>query len=644
MSVLRNVIITFALAGFAGLAPFCLDVNRPGLFSPALHAQETPPYSQKADEAVRRLNRAWGQDGLQSRQTAEQEKRLYNSSLFGVDPQDEDNNTALDRRQDSGQDTEFADDPFARFEPRGGDPGEPLNRELGELQDNRAERRQESADRLEALSGDDAINRQNEERTRNSESQEEDSDREIERETEAERNFEEEFLAAERELESEQPINEMIRLVAENRRRDRNQPPGLRGGINTQSGEEEEGQPRAPRRRAEADENDITGSIQPLAPENIYEPQGKRLGTFLLFPEFTISAIYSDNPTASINNGPGDEALELTPHIIMRSDWSRHALELEGQLTKGYFEELTSENIEEWFLRASGRLDIRQNQYIEIEGRLAENQDDRGDIDALNTDTELAVYQTRTLSALYHVEWNRLTLELSGNLNDYDYEDALDSLGQIINNDDQDYLESGAAVRLGYTFHPGLVVYAEGQWVERDYDAAMDDLGFIRDNSGQTIAFGMIYDITALLRFEGVIGHEWLDAEERRFADLKEMVYSAALTYRLSEKTTLSMRTTRDIESTDLDGAVGFIETEYSFGLIHYFRPHLRLNASLIYEEEDYPGPEIEEETFSTLLSLQYIFNQHMRLLASYEYIDSNDNTGGDYRENIFRLGLNFRP
>ncbi len=393
------------------------------------------------------------------------------------------------------------------------------------------------------------------------------------------------------------------------------------------------------------DDNDITGSIRPNAQEDIYGQEGKRLGSFLLFSEITISGLLSDNPTASPANGPGDEAIEILPQFLLRSDWVRHELAFEGQLTKSYFDELTSENVDAWFLIARGRLDIQNNHFLELEGRVEDTQDDRGDVDDLNTDAELTSFRTLALSALYNYEWNRATLQLNGSLTDFDYEDAVNSLGVVFNNDDQDYLESQASVRLAYTFNPRAQVYGQVGYEARDYDARVDDNGFQRSSEGYSLEVGGIYDFSSRLRFEASIGHQWLNADEARFVDVKEVIYNAALTYHLLDKTTFVISTQRDVDGTDLDGTIGVVETQYSATLTHYFRPHIRGVGQLAFEQEEYPGVDVEQDTFTAELELQYIFNRHVRLLASYEFSDvSTNDVGGDYQENVFRLGLNLRP
>lgn len=262
----------------------------------------------------------------------------------------------------------------------------------------------------------------------------------------------------------------------------------------------------------------------------------------------------------------------------------------------------------------------------------------------LNTPGELATFQTLALTALYNIEFNRTTLQFRGNLTDYDYEDIADGTGGIVNNDDQDYLESNASVRLAYTFNPGLYIYTEGSYVDQDYGSDIDDTGFQRSNNGYTIKAGAIYDLTSHIRLEGSIGNQWINADDRRFVDVSDVIYTASLIYRPTRQTSLTIATERGLDSTDLDGTVAVLETNYSLQLEHYLRPHILLSSGLTYEIEEFQGVNVEQNTLTATVGLQYILNRHARIITSYQFSDIETDGGGSYQENLFRIGMNLRP
>jgi hypothetical protein len=635
-------------------------------------AQEVRPFTQEAERQFRNeleqyRTRSEGNPEQQTRTNPLSRREGANSVYDDRFTQpfttyEQDRATRENRIEATDRGSEFEDNPFAtrrrqdRFEPNGG--------ELRNIEIN-TERRRGRGRRDNNLLELSAGNREN--RGDRSLNQDTIEDRDAIAELEGENNndqneedrFEEEFLAAERELEDDQeqprdinPRNRDVRQAnnQNNRQQQRRNAQRQRGRLGQRQALRQ-GQGNALQQVAQnqaelnfANNNDITGSIRNNELEDTYAAEGKRIGSFLIFPEVTITGIYSDNPTASVQNGPGDEALEIIPNIVMQSDWARHSLQLQGQITKSYYEELSSENIDEFLVSATGRIDIQNNHFLELQVRKEQTQDSRGDIDNLNSDAELANLDTLFLSAIYNHEWNKTTLRLTGTMTEFDYEDVTDALGNNINNDDQDYTENSITAHLAYTFHSGLYVYVEGNYIERDYDADLDDDGFQRGSDEQNYRVGLIHDLTSKIRFEASVGYQALFADDARFIDVEDLVYEASLNFRPTRQTTWTLSTSKSFDATDIAGTIAVEETNYSIALNHYFQPKIRMNAALSHEEEIFEGIDQSQKTLTAELTLEYIFNRHARLIAGYEFTDVSTNDGGDYQENQFRIGLNLRP
>src|SRR5690606_34782186 len=75
---------------------------------------------------------------------------------------------------------------------------------------------------------------------------------------------------------------------------------------------------------------------------NPYAPQGYRVGTFTLLPTLEQGITASSNGS----NSPGGEAAvisETTLRLLTTSDWTKHSLDMAGELT---YEDALSGNIE----------------------------------------------------------------------------------------------------------------------------------------------------------------------------------------------------------------------------------------------------------------------------------------------------------
>ena len=661
-----------------------LSLNSVGLNPNSASAQEVRPFSSEAEQQFRneldRYRERTQNNTEPDTQNTPQRRRVQQdleragraNSIFDdqfnqpLTTFEQDQLRGANRIEASDQGSEFRDNPFAerrgldRFEPNG---GEPRNVDLTLDRRERENRRSENTRNGRNNRGgiqDRALNQDTIEDENAIAELEGRNENNLQQEQSEGDRFEEEFLAAERELEEgdqlqAQDINPRNNNQRQANNQGGNQQRGQRG--QAQQGQRARGQllgngqRNAGRQIAGneseanfAENNDITGSIRNNALEDTYAAEGKRIGSFLIFPEITLTGIFSDNPTASVDNGPGDEAIEIIPNIVLQSDWSRHSLQLQGQLRKSYYEELSSENIDEFLVSATGRLDIQNNQFLELQIRKEQTQDNRGDIDNLNSDAQLANLDTLFLSALYEYRWNKATMRLTGTITEFDNEDVVDGLGNILNNDDQDFIETNLTARLAYTVHSGLYVYVEGNFIERNFDTFVDDDGFQRGSDEQNYRVGIIQDLTAKLRFEASIGYQGLFADDARFVDVEDFVYEASLNYRPTRQTTLTFSTSKEYDATDIAGTVAVEQTNYSVTLDHYFEPKILMNASLTHEDEKFEGIDQTQETLTAALTLQYIFNRHARLIAGYEYTDVSTNDGGDYQENQFRIGLNLRP
>lgn len=477
-----------------------------------------------------------------------------------------------------------------------------------------------------------------------------------EEQNEAEDRFEEEFLRAEAELAEQEGEDQNEDTEQQNNQNARNADRLQRQGLQARARralnglQNTAGNNLGARRTTDdvadlglADTNDITGAINRNPIADTYAPEGMPFGSFRLFPELIITALYSDNPSASQDNGPGDNALVVRPGFSLQSNWSRHQLSLQGQLTKGYYEELTSENIEEWFLAINGRLDIQQNHFVELESRFDVTQGDRGDVDNLNSDSDRANTETFLFAGTYNVQVNRLTFRVRGELINNDFEDVSNGVGGTINNDDQDYLQHNLITTLGYTYHPGLYIYTQGTVTKNDYRTSVDDLGFDRNSEGQIAEGGIIIDLTSKVRLSAQMGYEWSYAADPRFEDSESLVYNFQLNYRPSSLTQINIAATRELADTDINGTTSVLESTYGLALTHYFRSYILADTSLEYEIEEFQGIGLEQKTLTAALNLTYILNQTARLIIGYEFNDIQTNDGADSQENLISLSLSLR-
>src|SRR5262245_16215945 len=65
-------------------------------------------------------------------------------------------------------------------------------------------------------------------------------------------------------------------------------------------------------------------------PRPDYDPNGLRLGGFLLYPELSVQSVYDSNVFADENHTHDDVIFTATPAFRLQSDWNVHMLGAEG--------------------------------------------------------------------------------------------------------------------------------------------------------------------------------------------------------------------------------------------------------------------------------------------------------------------------
>ncbi|WP_295172870.1 outer membrane beta-barrel protein, partial [uncultured Brevundimonas sp.] len=89
-------------------------------------------------------------------------------------------------------------------------------------------------------------------------------------------------------------------------------------------------------------------------PQPAYDPLGIRAGGFTAFPRLQSGVAYDDNVFAAEDDLQPATTLRLTPEVVVRSHWSRHALETRARVQIDRNLDFDSENTTDWSLAGAG--------------------------------------------------------------------------------------------------------------------------------------------------------------------------------------------------------------------------------------------------------------------------------------------------
>jgi len=391
---------------------------------------------------------------------------------------------------------------------------------------------------------------------------------------------------------------------------------------------------QATRRRERSDE----------AEEDPFAPLGIRAGSFLLFPELSTESVYSDNIFLSSSNREDDWALEFTPRLTARSDWSRHSLIGTISAVRSYYERFESENEETFSAAVTGQIDIRRNTNLVMQASYSQNLGDRSDTDFPSDSSERSQERNHGLSLEGNHTFNRVTLTLRGEISDEDFEDGVRNDGTIINNDDRDFTERRLTGRAGYEFQPGVTAFVEASTNERNFAERIDDNGTINGSSGYDVQGGLSFQLTGKLTGEASAGYALQTPDDAALSDVDGLIFNAGLEWQASGLTTLRFDASSTVAETTQTGSAGSVVRAAEVSIEHRPRRNIVLGARVEFEREEFSGSSGEDDEWRFGLTGEYNFTRSIAMTLAYEHLKSTSSSpGSDYNENEIRLGMRVR-
>jgi hypothetical protein len=364
-------------------------------------------------------------------------------------------------------------------------------------------------------------------------------------------------------------------------------------------------------------------------------PQGIRLGSFTLTPQFTAASGYTDNRSQS-SSGSAGSFYRLSPDLSLTSDWSRHELDLSFRGSYTGYPGDTDDNEGDVFAAGNLRLDISEATQVTTSISYSYSQEDDGSAES-DGDSDTNQQYSASLSGTRRVGIVAVTGAIGADRNEY-FSDTVSESGR-------DNTLYSTSLRLDGNTGSILSPFVEGALLLRRYDDTCSDAACENRNAngyevkgGVTIASGP--------KLTGELGAGWRieDIEDSRLEALSGLVVDASLVWSPSRLTTVSAGLGTSFEATDIDDASGSIIYSGDLRLAHAFSDRLVGETGVGYSYRTYEGVSIEERTLTGFGGLTFAFTRNIALTADYTHrrFDSTQE-GSDYTENAVEAGLRFR-
>lgn len=370
-----------------------------------------------------------------------------------------------------------------------------------------------------------------------------------------------------------------------------------------------------------------------------YDAVGIRAGSFLILPKVDVSETYNDNIYATDTNTESDFVTAVSPSISVQSLWSRHALGLKAGLSQYWYASKTTEDRLDWNFGADGRLDVLRDTNITGSASYRQAHEDRGSANSPTSAAEPVEYNLFDSSVGLFQRFNRVTAQLKGTFDQYDYKNVALIGGGTLNEDSRDRNEYGGGLRLGYDLSPDTNVYAEGKLNKRSYDmsAPVD-----RNSNGYEAVIGSEFKLSRLAQGEVYVGYQRQTYDASYYSATSGLAYGAKVNWFVTPLTTVRLSAASTIEESIDPGASGYMSQKVGIGLDHELLRNLILSGDVSYENDDFGNISRQDDVTSALFGATYLLNNFFAIGVNYGIVDRSSNVpGADYTQN--QVGFTLR-
>jgi hypothetical protein len=408
----------------------------------------------------------------------------------------------------------------------------------------------------------------------------------------------------------------------------------------------EQGQPTQRQERPE------TRPPSVVAAEN-YDPTGVRVGSFRLFPQLELDEVYNDNIYATpASVGKTGSFIQLVkPTLDLRSDWSRHMLNLFATGSFGIYGTDSLNNYYDYGTGFNGRYDIQRNTNVYGGASFNALHEDRGTPNTVTTSTlPPNTYNQLSANAGYYQEFNRFNVRLDGRMDNYNYTNQGGGPNTgVLWNGDRDRTELREAARFGYEFMPGYQIWVRGSLNQRNYVNTLDTQGFTHNSTGYDVVGGFALDFGGITSLEVFAGYVEQDYNDPRYTPVRAPTFGLTGYWNPIRELWVKPFVRRTVEESALESTSSYLNTSSGVDVDYRFRPNIRATGHFDYSIADYNtltgGTAGRYDQYVTFRAeAMYLPTPEFFVGPSYQYVHRWSNQlDSDYDQNMIMLKLGAR-
>jgi hypothetical protein len=376
--------------------------------------------------------------------------------------------------------------------------------------------------------------------------------------------------------------------------------------------------------------------VAPLGPFPVregsdYAPRGLHVGGFVASPSLRIEEKFDDDIFAN-DTDESDFVTEIMPGISVQSTWSRHGIGMQAFGKIRRYATHQTEDAEEAGVSLTGRLDVTDVDYLSGFASYSREAQERSDPDD-EGQREVSLFDRYVAQTRYGHQFTRFAVRVDARLQRLDYVDAFD--------DDRDRNEFRIGPRFSYEISPSLAAFVEMSYLDRQYDAAVDDNGLDRDSQTVEALAGLTFDLGPVMTGEIAAGAFHTEFDDPNFEAATEPAVEGSLTWSVTELTTVTGRLAREATTTTSLGSSGKVVSHASLRINHELLRNVLVGAQIDYRNEDFQSDNRVDNRIDVQIGGSYLINRNAAVSLGYQYRNrmSNEDTA-EFDENIIRLGV----
>ncbi len=381
-------------------------------------------------------------------------------------------------------------------------------------------------------------------------------------------------------------------------------------------------------------------------PRPEYDPLGIRLGSFILSPQLSTSAAYSNNVFNDNRNRTKDVYTSIEPYVSVASDWSVHQVRLTAAGDVRRYAQESVRNQDAWYVALSGRVEATRALTVSVNTEVDRSYETpfSGDVVANLRAPSRYLRRLAGTRAVYDIGKSRVIATLDRNR--FTFETVQFADGTIRDQRSRDRVADSGTVTYELGFSPSLSIYGRAEIDRNQYDTTIFGRPN-RDSVGYRAIAGTNFDFAGVARGSIAVGYSYRRFEASDlYRNASGLSFEAKADWFPSELTTVGVLAQRRLIDVDLAGAGTTWDNRARVTVDHELLYNLIVTIGGEIGKRDYPERSASTSLYRAETSARYQVTRWLGLSADIGYGSTNPSTttlGNPFDELRGRVSVRIR-